>query len=103
MHLIFCTLLLLIAAVIGQDISFITPGPSTTIDFSKNVIHPLGSQFHIEWTAGTDISKRISLVLFQSNGSALVYPFEYIARKCSTNSIKSCFLGFVCGYSGVSY
>lgn len=81
---IYSLLLLLIAAIVGADEAFVSPGPSVSKNnpTTGNAIHPVGSRFHIAWD-GTNLTKSISVVLFQYHGTELVYPFEYIVRKCS--------------------
>jgi hypothetical protein len=63
-------------------VSFISPGRSLSdVNPSiSNAIHPIGSNFHIAW-AGTASTKTVDVVLFQYDGTNLVYPFEYVTRK----------------------
>lgn len=83
MRPLFISVLLLIAAVLGLDdsITFVSPGPSVSgKDYSLNTVHRIRSNFHVAWD-GTNSSRPVSIVLFQSNGTDLMYPFEYVQRK----------------------
>lgn len=82
MRPLFISVLLLVAAVLGLDdsITFVSPGPSSSDhDYSLNTIHRIRSNFHVAWD-GTNSSRPVSIVLFQSNGTDLVYPFEYVQQ-----------------------
>lgn len=76
------SVLLFVAAVLGDSIEFVSPGPSVSNanPSVSNAIHPIGSNFYVAWS-GTNSSRAISVVLFQSDGTDLQYPFEYVVRK----------------------
>jgi hypothetical protein len=82
MSLFFYSFLLFAAAVTGQGITFINPAANGT-PFSQNPIFAEGSVLDVTWTEGTS-STPTSLVLFQMNGTELLYPFEYLTRKCTS-------------------
>ena len=93
MRSLFSYVLLFVAAVLGadSDVTFVSPGPSgSNADPSiSNAIHPVGSNFHVAWT-GTNLTRATSVVLFQYDGTDLVYPFEYVTRKCYAHNSNFC-------------
>lgn len=96
----FVSMLLLIAAVLGLDnsVTFVSPGPSAAEeDYSLNTIHRIGSTFHVAWD-GTDSSRAVSIVLWQSNGTDVVEDdkWEYVRRRYKTlSSLRSSAFLFV--------
>ncbi|KAH6646643.1 hypothetical protein BKA67DRAFT_540146 [Truncatella angustata] len=81
MRQIFSLLLLLTAAIVSADEIFVSPGPSVSQNnpTTGNAIHPLRSRFHVAWE-GTNLTRSISVVLFQYHGKELIYPFEYVVQ-----------------------
>ena len=75
------SLVLFATAVLGQGIVFINPSANGGTPTSQYAIFAESSVLHVVWTEGTS-SKPTSLVLFQMNGTELIYPFEYLIRKC---------------------
>ncbi|CAJ2512311.1 Uu.00g053260.m01.CDS01 [Anthostomella pinea] len=73
---------LLLAAAVSGDVTFVRPGPgvpNSTDTTTSNAVHPLGTYFHIAWS-GTNQSRLVSVVLFQTDGLDLEYPFEYVVQ-----------------------
>lgn len=79
---LFTSVLLFVAAALGDSVEFVSPGPSVSNSNPSvsNAVHPIRSNFHVAWS-GTNLSRPVSIVLFQYDGKELVYPFEYILRK----------------------
>lgn len=86
--LLFISVLLQVAAVLGDTIEFVSPGPSTSNSDPSisNAIHPIGSNFHIAWS-GTNTSRDVTIVLYQFNGDGdglkEIYPLEYVVGEYS--------------------
>lgn len=80
--LLLISVLLHLAAVLGDTVEFVSPGPLTSDSTpSSNAIHPIGSKFHIAWS-GTNKSREISIILYQYNedgqGLKEQEPLEYV-------------------------
>ena len=78
MILIFCFTLLIAGSALGER--FVSPGPGVLNPTFPNTVYPVGSKFYIAWE-DTNVTRPVSIVLFQMDGNDLVYPFEYIERK----------------------
>ncbi len=76
----FYSFALFVAAVLGQGIVFTNPAPISRTSPSQNPTFAEDSVLRVTWTEGTS-STATNLVLFQMNGTSLLYPFEYLTRK----------------------